>query len=136
MINRLEIFVNLPLYLTIYRQHQAVDELFDADLAAVTAFTADVIHLCPDFLEWEQGAGVCSKGFIHEILNTMCQVRHADRDRTADTLLHVLRRIAQKLAELTDADLEDRASVVVQILADPKDISPPFSPDMPRRFKM
>ena len=64
-----------------------------------------------------------SKGFIHEILNTqMCQVRHADRDRTADTLLHVLRRIAQKLAELTDADLGDRASVVVQILADPKDI--------------
>ena len=52
----------------------------------------------------------------------MCQVRHADRDRTADTLLHVLRRIAQKLAELTDADLGDRASVVVQILADPKDI--------------
>ena len=45
---------------------------FDADFAAVTAFTADVIHLCPDFLEWEQGAGVCSKGFIHEILNTKC----------------------------------------------------------------
>ena len=45
-----------PLRLSIGRQHQAVDELFDADLTAVTAFSADMVHLCPDLLKRKQGA--------------------------------------------------------------------------------
>ena len=57
------------LHFPICRQHQAVNKLLDADLAAVFPLSPDVIHLGADLFKWEESAGIGREGFIHKILN-------------------------------------------------------------------
>lgn len=105
------------------RQHQAVNELFNADLSSVFALSADVIHLRADLLEGEQCAGIGCKRLVHEVLDAhVGQIRHAYGNGAAHSLLHVLGRGAQNLAQLADADLGDWLMVGVEILADFDDI--------------
>lgn len=107
----------------VYRQHQAVNELFNADLSSVFALSADVIHLRADLLEGEQCAGIDCKRLVHEVLDAhVGQICHAYGNGAAHSLLHVLGRGAQNLAQLADADLGDWLMVGVEILADFDDI--------------
>lgn len=111
----------------VYRQHQAVNELFNADLSSVFALSADVIHLRADLLEGEQCAGIDCKRLVHEVLDAhVGQICHAYGNGAAHSLLHVLGRGAQNLAQLADADLGDWLMVGVEILADFDDIVAAF----------
>ena len=108
-------------------QHQPVDEFFDADLAAGCAFSPEIVHLRFYVLEGEQGSGVECVGLVHEILDPhVGNVGHSGRDRPADPLLHVFRRVADSLTHLGNAQVGDRNVVVVEIFADLYDIRASF----------